>query len=240
MDSQLVTIVLYAALAGACIPIGGLLASMENIRPAWLEHEFRHGVIAFGGGVLLAAVSLVLIPEGNHYMGMPLWGTAIVLFGGLAFFWFERFLASRKADKPQLMAMLLDYIPESIALGGTLALGSQTALLLALFIGLQNIPEGFNAYREMREGSQDSRRRILLVMLALVPVGPVMGVIGYLWLSQFQQLLGAIMLFAAGGILYLIFQDIAPQAHMRRHWGPPLGAVAGFCLGMAGQALLHG
>jgi ZIP family zinc transporter len=50
--------------------------------------------------------------------------------------------------------------------------------------------------------------------------------------------LAAIMLFAAGGILYLIFQDIAPQARLERHWGPPLGAVAGFLMGMLGHGLL--
>lgn len=43
------------------------------------------------------------------------------------------------------------------------------------------------------------------------------------------------MLFAAGGILYIIFQDIAPQSKLKNHWAPPLGAVAGFLLGVLGQ-----
>jgi ZIP family zinc transporter len=47
------------------------------------------------------------------------------------------------------------------------------------------------------------------------------------------------MIFAAGGILYLTFQDIAPQAKLQKHWGPPLGAVAGFLLGLIGQLLIH-
>ncbi|MEZ6108446.1 MAG: hypothetical protein R3B96_20695 [Pirellulaceae bacterium] len=50
--------------------------------------------------------------------------------------------------------------------------------------------------------------------------------------------MAAVMLFAAGGILYLVFQDIAPQARLKRHWSPPLGAVAGFLLGVIGQMLL--
>jgi ZIP family zinc transporter len=45
------------------------------------------------------------------------------------------------------------------------------------------------------------------------------------------------MLFAAGGILYLIFEDIAPQAALRNRHAPPLGAVAGFLLGLAGQLM---
>jgi ZIP family zinc transporter len=43
------------------------------------------------------------------------------------------------------------------------------------------------------------------------------------------------MLFAAGGILYVIFQDIAPQSKLKKHWAPPLGAVAGFLLGVLGK-----
>ena len=48
------------------------------------------------------------------------------------------------------------------------------------------------------------------------------------------------MLFASGGILYLIFEDIAPQARLERRWSPPLGAVAGFVLGLVGHLLLTG
>jgi ZIP family zinc transporter len=48
------------------------------------------------------------------------------------------------------------------------------------------------------------------------------------------------MLFAAGGILYLVFQDIAPQVKLERHWSPPLGAVIGFALGLLGTMLLRG
>lgn len=43
---------------------------------------------------------------------------------------------------------------------------------------------------------------------------------------------------AAGGRLYLVFQDIAPRSHLRRHWTPPLGAVWGFAVGMIGQQVL--
>jgi ZIP family zinc transporter len=77
-------------------------------------------------------------------------------------------------------------------------------------------------------------------MFLLVPIGPILAIAGWLYLSDYVALLGAIMLFASGGILYLIFQDIAPQSRMRRHWAPPLGAVLGFGLGMLGANLLHG
>ncbi len=46
------------------------------------------------------------------------------------------------------------------------------------------------------------------------------------------------MLFAAGGILYLTFEDIAPQARLKDHRSPALGVIAGFLVGIVGQMLL--
>ena len=237
---ELIELVLYSTLAAVCIPVGGVLARIEQLRPDWLDREFRHSVIAFGGGILLAAVALVLVPDGMAYLASPLVGVLIVIAGGLFFFAFERALAHRRRETPQLSAMLLDWIPETIALGGMFALGAASAPLLAVYISMQNLPEGFNAYRELKavEGSRPGRA--LLIMLALMPIGPLLGVIGWLYMSQYTMLLGGIMLFASGGILYLIFQDIAPQSRMQRHWAPPLGAVLGFSLALAGKYLTTG
>ena len=235
---ELSKIILYTLCAGACIPLGGLLAYIEKIRPRWLENELRHSVIAFGGGILLAAVALVLVPEGVAYVNHAVLSVVLLLSGGLCFFALERFLGARRREKPQMMAMLLDFVPESLVLGGVFALGSPAAPLLAIFIGLQNLPEGFNAYRELRAEPHSSPKSILSFMILLAPLGPIIGVIGYLYFSQYTVMLGFTMLFASGGILYLIFQDIAPQSRMRRHWAPPLGAVLGFCIGMLGNNLV--
>ena len=232
-------IIAYTLCAGLCIPLGGALASIENLRPHWLDNESRHFIIAFGGGILVAAVALILIPEGTAYMHHTPLTIVVFLCGGICFFALEYALGMRHQEKPQLTAMLLDYIPESLALGGAFAIGAQSAPLLALFIGLQNIPEGFNAYRELRTAPALKRPHIFYFMLLLAPIGPVIGLLGWLYLSDKPMVLGAIMLFAAGGILYLIFQDIAPQSRMNRHWAPPLGAVLGFSVGMLGHHMLQ-
>lgn len=236
--SDVTAIILYTLCAGACIPLGGLLASLEYIRPDWLENELRHSIIAFGGGVLLAAVALVLVPEGTAYLEHSAGSVIALLAGGICVFLLERQTGARRREKPQLTAMLLDYLPESLALGGIFAVGSASAPLLAVFIGLQNIPEGFNAYRELLIVQQNNRKRILSFMLMLAPLGSIVAVIGWLYLSEHIALLGGIMLFASGGILYLMFQDIAPQSKLRQHRAPPLGAVLGFCLGMLGHNLV--
>lgn len=233
--TQLSAMIAYTALAGACIVLGGLLASVAHLRPRWLETEFRHSVIAFGGGVLIAAVAFVLVPEGIEYVASPLAACTTLLAGGLAFFAVERYLGMHRREKPQLSAMLLDYLPESLALGGMFALGAPEAPLLALLIGLQNLPEGFNAYRELAAVPPATPKRTLAIMASLIPAGPIFGLLGWRYGVGYPIVLGLIMLFAAGGILYLLFQDIAPQSRLKRHWAPTLGAVVGFTVGMLGH-----
>ena len=231
---------LFTTASGSCILIGGLLAKVERIRPLWLEQEIRHTIIAFGGGVLIAAIAFVLVPEGQEYFRSPVLGVVIFLLGGLVFMLVERHLSAKKRELPQTIAMILDFIPESVAMGGMFALGSVSAPLLAIFIGLQNIPEGFNAYREILAVAGDRKRRTLSIMFLMTLPGPLAGVLGWYIAPRFPEIVGATMLFASGGILYLLFQDIAPQSRLDRHWAPTLGAVVGFCLAWIANLVVTG
>lgn len=238
MFTDVLYIVGLTVLAGACIPLGGLLASFERVRPNWLEQEVRHFLIALGGGILLGAVSVVLIPEGQSSVGDSLWAIPAIIAGGLLFFGIERILGLKRRESPQLMGVMLDFIPEATALGGLAVVSPETAVLMAVLIAMQNLPEGFNAYRELVSLPGYTSRKTLLFMSCLVMTGPLAGLLGYFFLSERPVILGAIMLSASGGILYLIFQDIAPQSRLERHWGPPLGAVVGFCLALFSHDLV--
>ena len=227
-------------LAGGAMPLGAWLASIEHsiehLRPDWLETEFRHSVVAFGGGALFSAIALVLVPEAIVHLSI---GSVAVCFlgGGCAFLFMDVLLDRFQSPAGQLAAMLSDFVPEALALGAAFASGEDSAPLLAGLIALQNLPEGFNAFRELTASTTIPAGRIIAAFGALSLCGPVAGLIGYTWLSFYPTVVAAIMLFAAGGILYLIFQDIAPQAKLARHWAPPLGAVAGFLLGIVGKML---
>ena len=231
--SRLAELLLWTAIAGACIPAGAGLAQIQRILPRWLDEELRHFVIALGGGVLVGAVALVLVPEGVDLLPHPAAATALLLAGGAAFLVIDRAQAKRRRAAPQFIAMGADFVPESLALGGMFAAGADGAVVLALLIGLQNLPEGFNAWREL--AGHIRRGAALRRMLLLALLGPVCGAVGWFWLAGFDAALGAIMLFAAGGILYLTFQDIAPQARLERHWTPPLGAVLGFAMALVSE-----
>ncbi|MBF9028980.1 divalent cation transporter [Rhodobacterales bacterium HKCCE3408] len=229
--------VLLAFGAGLAMPLGAALAmALPGTHPLGIPT-----VTAFGGGALLSAVALVLVPDGAA--ALPGWlAVGLLVLGGIVFLAVDRGLHRRGGRGSQLLAMLLDYLPEAAALGAILAADPGTATLLAGLIFIQNLPEGFAAFRDL-EAAPDGRRRpravrVVMLFAALALVGPVFAAIGHVALSGAPEFLGAIMVFAAGGILYLIFQDLAPSAHAPNDPRPPLGAVAGFALGLAGHIML--
>lgn len=234
---ELLIVIFLSLLAGLAIPVGGTLARVEHIRPGWLETDFRHGVLAFGGGVLLAAVALVLVPHGQK--NLPLfWIVICFAGGGIAFMVLDIVLQRRDTPASNLAATLADYLPEALALGASFADNRSSSLLLALLIALQNFPEGFNAYREMNQSGRLKPRIILFTFLGASLLGPVAGVAGYTLLDTHHDIVGGITLFASGGILYIVVQDIAPQARLERRWGPPMGALLGFLFGLISQELI--
>lgn len=236
---DLLLLVIAATLfAGLAMTLGAIIAHFENIGNQWIEEEFRHGVVAFGGGALLSAVALVLVPEGIANL-TPLSASVWFIVGGLSFMFLDIFLKKINTPASLLAAMLADFIPESIALGAAFATGNSSAYLLAGLIALQNLPEGFSAYRELNSTSAYRPRKIIILFGFMATIGPIAGVSGYLWLAEYPQAISAVMLFASGGILYSIFQDIAPQVKLEKHWAPPMGAVLGFVLGMMGLMLTH-
>lgn len=187
-------------------------------------------MMALGGGLLLGAVADVLLPQGMDKFDSPLLAVSLFVAGGVAFFALDRWMARRSGSEAQLIGMLVDYVPESVALGGLVSTNTSLATLLAVVIGLQNIPEGFNAYRELVASSSGKPRATLRFMLLLALLGPTVGLMGHFFLRDRPEVLGGLMLIASGGIMYLMFQEIAPQSRLRNHWTPALGGVIGFAM----------
>lgn len=219
------------------MPAGAVLAKLDLMHPALLTPSARRFIVAFGGGALISAVALVLVPEGVKHLSVT-YSAVCFCVGGVFFYGLEWLLSQSKSSAGQLVAMLSDFIPEAIALGAAFAVGETTGLLLALLMVLQNLPEGFNAYEELAASSSLSSQKILLSFCGLAVVGPISALIGYYLLADAHQLLSGIMLFASAGILYLVFQDIAPESKLGNSRFPALGAVLGFVLGLVGNMLI--
>jgi len=230
------TILLASWLSGVPSFLGGLIAHLEGSRDTIAKREFVRGTVAFGGGLLLSAIAFALTPVALQIL--PPW--QLVLFfcsGGIVFCVIDILLARQGGSRAQFMAMMMDFVPEAISLGAVFGHNPKLGMLLAIFIGSQNLPEGFNAYRELL--AMGTRARSALSALALASIaGPISAGLGYLFLQDKPSLTASIMIFASGGILYLIFQDIAPTSKIRHHWTPALGAVLGFAIGLLGTKLL--
>jgi len=237
MDLGLLSVLLLALLAGAAIPVGGWLARIEKIHSAWLESEFRHAVIAFGGGALISAVALVLVPQGQAHLPVG-WLAFWFVLGGVAMMGVDVWLDRTQLSASNLVATLADYLPEVIALGAALGSGGEGGVLLALLIALQNLPEGFNSYREIMDSGGLKSKTVLWAFTGLAALGPLFALGGYYFLSGRDVWVAGLSIFASGGILYIVFGDVAPQAKLEKAWLPPLGAVLGFLLGLVGQILL--
>ena len=91
--SALTLALLLSLAAGLSMAAGALIGVKQHIARGWLEQEVRHTVIAFGGGALLAAVALVLVPEGAQHH-TPLSATLLFVGGGIAFMVVDRALAA--------------------------------------------------------------------------------------------------------------------------------------------------
>ena len=234
--SELAIIMLAAWAAGLAAFVGGLVAWARGGKDTGKKSEITHGVIAFGGGILISAVAFALLPQGMAVL-TPVSLGATFCAGGLLFCVLDAYLSRRGDAAAQLMAMLMDFLPEALALGAVFGDDRRLGLLLAAFIGAQNLPEGFNSFREIATVGLKPRAA-LMALLAVSILGPIAACTGYFFLQDHAKLTAGIMTFAGGGIMYLIFQDIAPQSKMRRHWMPTLGAVMGFAVGMIGKQLI--
>ncbi|PTM04392.1 MAG: divalent cation transporter [Bacteroidetes bacterium] len=235
--TDLQSIILYSSLAGVTIFLGGLLSHYfgHHLKSGFIKKEIIHISIAFGGGLLLAALSLVLVPEGMKALAL---GYVLIFFalGTVGFFFLDRYIAKKGKTISQLMGMLLDLIPESLTMGAVYSTNHQLGLLLAAVIGLQNLPESFNAYLDLK--SIYSSRKSLFILFLLSFSGLGSALLGYYLFSDSPKIVGGLMLFSSGGMIYLIFQDIAPMSKLKKNWIPALGASLGFLMGMVGVSFL--
>lgn len=231
-------LLIFAWIAGLCVFLGGFLAYLveKHLQQGQIKQHIIHSCQAWGAGILLSAVALVLIPQGVAELNL----LPILIFfvtGIVVFAFLDAYFARHGGQVGTLLAMLMDFIPEAIALGALFAVEPKVALLLALFIGFQNLPEAFNAYRDLIASGLQAKL-ILSLFLLLSSVGVISAVLGQLFLSQQPGITAAMMVFASGGILFLMFDDLAPSSKMENSNLPAKMASLGFLLGIIGEKIV--
>lgn len=228
-----------AYLAGFTVVLGALLALyfQHHVHSDIRRELIAHTVEAFGGGIMLAAVALVLIPKGMH--ALSIWAVLLTFIAGvISFALIDQFIKKHGGKLGNLIAMTLDFVPESIALGALFVVEPKTATLLAIFIGLQNFPESFTAFRELVQSGFSAKKS--LIMLTLLSFSGVVGAfIGLYFLQDKPEINGMLMIFSSAGILFLLFQDIVPEIHLNKTSLPSMAASFGFLVGIMGEMALH-
>jgi zinc transporter, ZIP family len=187
---------------------------------------------AFGAGILISAAIFEMVIQAEKSIGL-IQTLLFFIFGAIIFTIADVIAVKKGGGADILIGIGLDTIPESLAIGASIAAGP--AFAIALLIGIQNIPEGIAAYKEMRTGKTAfTNSKKALYAIGIVSIMPViLGLVGLLFLQGLHYLIGLILALSAGGIFYMLFYDMIPKAHQERKWLPTFGAVLGFIIGFA-------
>lgn len=235
---MLTKLILFSGVAGITVFIGGLLANFfdHHTDGTPVKYKVIHTLMSFGAGVLLSAVALVLVPKSMEALDWTLLTVAFAV-GTLLFMWLDKNLSKAGGQMATLVAMLADFIPESIALGSLFAADQSTAYLLSVFIGLQNLPESFNSFRDLvRSGFSIKKTLVIFFFLSFFGIGGAL--LGHFLLSDSPEITAVLMSFASGGILYLLVRDLIPESFEQSSYLASTGACLGFLVGIIGEKLI--
>jgi ZIP family zinc transporter len=247
------TALLYGSLASSSFVVGVVLGLFTSP-----PRRVVAGVIGFGAGVLVSALTFDLMREafdtgGAWYaIGGFLLGAVIYVLADVGL---ERMAAkspkrtgrdatdvvpdaAHRPESPQVAAVagtallagaLIDGVPESIAIGVSLhAEGPGLGLVLLAAVFLGNVPESLGSAAAMRTEGR-SRGYIVGVWTAVGLVCVAATVAGYALLSGLSPgMTSAILALAAGGILAMLADTMFPEA--LQHGGPfvALATAVGF------------
>ena len=223
----------WGLVIGASLVAGGALAA--GVR---LPARVAAAITAFGGGILLAAIALELVPEADAEAGTAL-TVAGLLAGTLVYVaadaWLNRdhstmmmrrsghaAAAGREMDMPKdesevargesiAAGLFVDGVPESLAIGLTIAEGEVGAALLAGVL-LGNLVEAYGAAQPIVAGGRT--RGFAVGLLAAIGLALAVAVIlgGTAFADAPGELVGTTQAVAAGAVLAVISIAVIPHA----------------------------
>ena len=140
-----------------------------------------------------------------------------------------------------ILAVTLHNLPEGMAVGLACALaaggGSSSvtlagAMALCLGMGLQNFPEGAAISLPLRREGLSRPKSFVYGALSGI-VEPIGGILAVLIAGSVTPLMPWFLSFAAGAMIYVVVEELIPEAHLGEHSHPgTLGVLAGFLVMM--------
>jgi ZIP family zinc transporter len=230
--TELLRVITLAAFAGGTSILGALLAKYIRFKSEQILF-----LTSFGAGILISAAIFEMVVEAEEALGIVL--TLLLFVIGSIIFTVADMMAERRGGGAGiLLGIGLDSIPESLAIGASVASGS--GLAIAILIGIQNVPEGIASYQEMLAGKTAFNNSTkALWAIGTVSIFPIaLALVGLFYLQGMDTVIAVSLAFSAGGIFYMLFYDMIPKAHRERKWLPTFGSVLGFIIGFTLVRLL--
>ena len=221
------------SIAGILIPFAGtsLGSSLVFFLKKNMDENFQKLTVGFASGVMIAAsVWSLIIPavEMAEEQGKIAWVPAAVgiVLGVIFLLVINKFadgLENKNSGKKLNMLMFsvtLHNIPEGMAVGvvfagflsGNAGIALLEAIILAVGIAIQNIPEGAIISMPLKmEGKSKGKAFLAGVFSGIVE--PISAGITVLLLNVVVPLLPYLLSFAAGAMLFVVVEELVPEMH---------------------------
>lgn len=234
---------LWGLLAASGLLIGAAVAFFIE-----LPHRLIAAIMGFGGGVLIAVLSVDLMEKSYQAGGLQptIWG----FFGGAIVFCVANWLLSKRGAKHRkrcggcvkqdseedtkgsglaiAAGALLDGIPESMVIGLSLLGGEKIGLGVVAGFFLANVPQGLSSVSGMKDAGR-SGRYIFGVWVGITLLSGVAAGLGNLAFGGFApEVVAGILAFAAGGVLAMLAETMVPEAFQDCQSFTGLITVVGF------------
>jgi ZIP family zinc transporter len=231
----------WGLFSGSALVLGALIGFFARV-----PQRVVAGIMAFGSGVLISALSFELIDEAYQRGGFA--ATAAGFLGGAAVYTFASWLLARQGAKHRkrsngkqaseeedsgsglaiAVGALLDGIPESIVIGLSLLGGTGVSMVAVIAIFLSNVPEGLSSSAGMKKSGR-SVGYVFGVWVAIAVASGIASLLGYTVFGHFSQsIVAATMATAAGAILAMLADTMIPEAFAEAHDFAGIITVAGF------------
>ena len=250
-----------ALVIGLLIPLLGTIlgAAFVFFMKDDMSPRLQKSLLGFASGVMVAAsVWSLLIPAREMEAAKGLWSVMPAAVGFLLGIGFLLLLDELTphlhigTDKPEgprsrlsrtamlALAVSLHNLPEGMAVGvvfagaedGAAGLSLASALAVSIGIAIQNVPEGAIISMPMRAEGNSKWRSFLIGSLSGA-VEPLGGLIVVLLASLMTPILPYMLAFAAGAMLYVVVEELIPEASTGPHTNlTTIGFALGFVLMM--------
>lgn len=235
---------LYAALGTGFTCFATILgAGMVFVFKKEMSHTMQKVFLGFAAGVMIAAsVWSLLIPamdmaeaQGQGVL-LPVGGGFAL--GGLFLMLLDHWMPHLHIGSDEaeglpvhwrkttmvVLAVTLHNIPEGMAVALSFSVAAQdtapgaltAALALAIGMGLQNFPEGAAVSLPMKSQGVSNKKAFLCGAASGI-VEPIFGLLTVLVAGSITGIMPWILSFAAGAMIYVVVEELIPEAQLGEH-----------------------